>query len=95
MKLTIPNKQYSLTELYDTVASIIGRETKDLQYDCREINIAPNIQENFFKYYRGENPNLSETDFRTNMVMLLLCYGPKVDETLQENEVEVFDGFIC
>ena len=95
MKLTIPNKQYSLTELYDTVASIMGRETKDLQYDCREINIAPNIQENFFTYYRGENPNLSETDFKMNMVMLLACYGPKVDETLQENEVEVFDGFIC
>ena len=30
----------------------------------------------------------------SQIAMLLLNYGPKVDETLNNNEVELFDGFI-
>lgn len=95
MKITVPNRNYSITELYDTVAALMGKETTELKYDCRQINVASNIQDSFFAHYREENQNLSDTDFKMNMSMLLVCYGPKVDATLSENEVEVFEGFIC
>ena len=95
MKVKVPSKNYGVTELYDTVAALMGKETKNLNYDCRCINAAMNIQEGFFAHYREENPDISEGDFNMSMAMMLLNYGPKVDENLADNEVEVFDGFIC
>ena len=95
MKLKVPSKNYSVTELYDTVAALMGKETKDLNYDCRNINVAKNIQDNFFIHYRENNPDVPESEFKMGMGMLLLSYGPKVDENLADDEVEVFDGFIC
>ena len=95
MKIKIPKKDYGITELYDTVAVLMGREPKNLDYDCRHINVAANIQDSFFAHYRGQNPNADETSFQVWMSMVLLNYGPKVDHTLADDEVEVFDGFIC
>jgi hypothetical protein len=95
MKIKVPNKNYGITELYDTVAALMGREEKELNYDCRCINVAMNIQHAFFAHYREENPNISDGDFNVSMAMMLLNYGPKVDESLADDEVEVFDGFIC
>ena len=95
MKIKIPHKNYDIVELYDTVASMMGRETNNLNYDCRYINIAENIQNGFFAHYREENQDISETDFKMGMAMLLLDYAPKVDSLLADDEVEVFDGFIC
>ena len=95
MKFKVPHKNYSITELYDTAASIMGKETQNLEYDCRHINVAKNIQDGFFEHYRESNPHVSESDFKMGMGMLLLNYGPKVDENLTDDEVEVFDGFIC
>jgi hypothetical protein len=95
MKLKVPSKNYGITELYDTVAFLMGKETKDLNYDCRCINVAPNIQDMFFAHYQEENSHLSESEFKMGMAMMLLNYGPKVNENLTDNEVEVFDGFIC
>lgn len=95
MKLKVPAKNYSITELYDAAAELMGRETKNLKYDCRCINVAPNIQDGFFAHYREENQNISENEFKMGVAMMLLNYGPKVDENLADNEIEVFDGFIC
>ena len=95
MKLKVPSKNYGIQELYDTVALLMGKEPENLDYDCCNINVAMNIQEGFFKRYREENQDLSEGDFNISMAMMLLNYGPKVDENLADDEVEVFDGFIC
>lgn len=74
-------------------------DPRELKYDCRKINIAENIQDNFYVYYdnlaRETDPTLSENDIKTGITMLLIMSGPKVDNTLKANEVEVFDGFIC
>ena len=95
MKIKVPNKIYGITELYDTIARIMGYDNvSELRYDCREITVATNIQDNFFKHYREDNIELSEKDFKMSMAMLLLNYGPKTDETLQDYEVEVFNRFI-
>ena len=95
MKIKIPHKNYDIRELYDTVASIMGREIDDINYDCRNINVAENIQDGFFAHYREEAQDVPERDFKMGMAMLLLNYGPKVDNQLADDEVEVFDGFIC
>jgi hypothetical protein len=96
MVLKIPNKHYGITELYDTVATAMGyKDVSKLHYDCKAINVARNIQEGFFAYYRKTIPHSSETDLKTSVSMLLLNYGPKPNDALEDYEVEVLKGFIC
>lgn len=95
MRIKIPHQDYGITELYETVASLMGKANENNEYDCRHINVAANIQDGFFAHYRKENENLPERDFKMGMAMMLLNYGPKVDDTLDHDEVEVFEGFIC
>ena len=88
-----------LSDFYDAVAKGTGHfNTSKLTYDCTKINIAPNIQDDFYEYYtavaRETNPELSENDIRASITILLAMSGPKVDKTLKANEVEIFDGFI-
>lgn len=99
MKLTLSKTKYGLPDFYDAVARKMSYTTTDnLNYDCREITISKEIQDGFYKYYAESlsetNPSLSEREIQTSITMLLLMSGPKVDETLKVNEVEVFDGFI-
>ncbi len=96
MKLKVPKKNYGVTELYDMVATTMGyRDVSKLNYDCKEINVARNIQDGFFAYYKETIPHSSESDLKMSVSMILLNYGPKTDEDLADYEVEVFDGFIC
>lgn len=99
MKITINSKPCSLIEFYEAVATEMGHQnTHALNYDCREVNIAPNIQDNLYEYYIGitreTDSTISEHDARVGTTMLLAMCGPKVDDTLGINEVEIFDGFI-
>ena len=96
MKVKVPKKNYGITELYDTVATTMGySDVSKLHYDCREINVARNIQDGFFAHYREAIPHASESELKMSMGMLLLNYGPKTDDNLEDYEVEVFAGFIC
>lgn len=100
MKLTIPNKNYGLVELYQAVAKEMGHSNPDeLMFDCRNVNVAKNIQDGFYEYYHkvinDADPHTSENDARVQITMMLAMAGPKVDDALADNEVEVFDGFIC
>ena len=95
MKIKVPKKNYGVVELYDTVAKAIGyKDTSKLNYDCREINCASNIHDGFFKYYKEMAPNANETELKMSVGMVLLNYGPKLNEALEDYEVEVFNGFI-
>ena len=97
MKLIILRENYDgLVEFYDAVATEMGyTDTSELHYDCRNINIAPNIQDGFYAHYREMNPTLPASEVNVQVTMLLALSGPKVDQALKANEVEVFDGFIC
>lgn len=96
MKLKVPIKNYGVTELYDTVATAMGhKDVSKLHYDCREINVARNIQDGFFEHYRENHPHSSEMDLKMSVSMILLNYGPKTDDNLADYEVEVSDKFIC
>lgn len=98
MRLKVPNKNYAITELYDTIATTMGHKNiSELEYDCRKVNIAKNVQDGIYDKYLelGQEQKLSEQDIRVGITMLLAICGPKVDENLADDEVEVFDGFIC
>ena len=99
MKLSINSTGCDLVKFYDRGAKTMGySKVNNLKYDCRKINIAPNIQENFFARYKeiilAKQPVMSESDINANITILLAMSGPKVDASLKANEVEVFDGFI-
>ena len=72
--------------------------TDDVQFDCRKICVAENIQDAWIEFYRAkakeENPNLGEADISMSIGALLLCFGAKVDPDLEQGEVSVEDGFI-
>lgn len=101
MKILISNDApMHLTQFYETVARQMNCSVKsETNYDCRKINVAENIQDRFYEYYtalaRETEPAPSENDIKIDITMLLVMSGPKVDPTLEANEVEVFDGFIC
>lgn len=98
MVLKVPNKNYSIVELYDAVATEMGFvATQNLEYDCREICIAKNIQDGIYAKYEelAKEEGLPESDVRVGITMLLAISGPKVDENLADDEVKVFEGFIC
>lgn len=96
MKVKVPRKNYGITELYDAVAAAMGYgDVSKLNYDCREINVARNIQVGFLEHYRETIPHSSESNLRMSVNMILLNYGPKTDDKLDDYEVEVFAGFIC
>lgn len=96
MIIKVANKNYGVTELYDAVATAMGyADVSKLNYDCRAINVARNIQDGFFEHYRETVPHASETELKMSVSMILLNYGPKTDVALEDYEVEVFNGFIC
>lgn len=96
MKIKVPAKNYGVTELYDAVAAAMGHtDVSKLLYDCREINVARNIQEGFYDYYREVHPHASESDLKMSVSMCLLNFGPKTDDALEDYEVEVTNRFIC
>ena len=99
MKFKLENKPYGLIELYDAVAREMGyADTSEINYDCRCINVAANIQDGLYEFYtamaRETNPDANIKDVRTSITMVLAINGPKVDINLADDEVEIFKGFI-
>lgn len=95
MKLTMPKANYDLIEFYDTVAAMLGcTDVSKANYNCTKINVAPNIQQGFFDYYKELNSHMSAREVNMVVAMMLLGRGPKEDTALKANEVEVFDGFL-
>lgn len=99
MIIKISNKPCGLTEFYDEVAREMGiKPTSETKYDCTKVNVAADIQDGFYEYYlelvKEKDIYANENEARAGITILLAMSGPKVDETLKANEVEVFDGFI-
>jgi len=90
----IKAKPYSLMGLYDAIAEAIGKDPETCRYDCRKVNIASNLQQCIYDYYIAANPDLPEDEVKVQVTMLLAISGPKSFETMKDNTVEVFDGFI-
>lgn len=90
IKLGMEQSYCSIKQLYDVVAQALGYEdTENLHYDCRSINVAPNIADNVFAHMTEE-----EGIDAMERGMLWVCFGPKADENLKDDEVMVDDDFI-
>lgn len=83
LKITIGAVEESITNLYDRVAEFLGRNSDDLRYDCRKIEVSSDISEAIEKFY-GNTLEFS---------MSWLCFGPKLNDTLNNGEVIVHGGF--
>jgi len=90
----IKAKPYSLMGLYDAIAEAIGKDPETCRYDCRKVNIASNLQQCIYDYYIAQNPEYPQSQVECEVSMLLVTAGPKADKTLQNDAVEIFDGFI-
>ena len=96
MILSVKGNPCSLTDFYEEVAREMGyQNTSEIRYDCTKIDIAENIQDGFYEYYRTLAQDVPESEINVGITMLLALSGPKVNRDLKANEVEVFDGFIC
>lgn len=109
MKVKIKARPYGLCEFYELAAKEYIKEIfngdieavdfSEYNFDCRKINIAQNIQDKFYEHYtkcvRDADKKMRDSDIRIGITMLLAMSGPKVDENLLDDEVEIFDGFIC
>ena len=107
LKLNI-TEPCGLLELYELAAreyihnifngAVKAVDFSEYKFDCRKIDVANNIQDMFYEYYtnlaKGENNSLTDNDIRIGITMLLAMSGPKVNEDLADNEVEIFDGFL-
>ena len=99
MKFEIKMPPCTIVELFDAVAKEMGyADTSEIKYDCTKINVASNIQDGFYTAYgrllRESDPNIPYANMTIGITMYLAISGPKVNNTLKENEIEVFDGFI-
>lgn len=79
---------------YDLVAQKLGLldpekpdENHQYIYDCRNINIAANIQTACYEYFEARGVNSS------SISMQLCLSGPKVDENLKDNQVGICEGY--
>lgn len=83
----IENKDFQ--QFYAEVAEALGcKDSPNIKFDCSKILVSQPIMDALMKYY--EDRNYSDETICCYMV----CYGPKTDEALGENEVQVCAGFL-
>lgn len=91
MKLKLGEDCYNNTGIsgfYEFVAIKSGYTvTENTRFDCRKINVAKSIEDALFKYMEGHGYS------QEGVCMAWCVYGPKLDETLEPGEVEIFEGF--
>ena len=88
-RVTILASPMTIVDLYDLVAIKLGYNHNACTYDCRKIEVAPNFADAIEKFYEK---NFSDYKFRFGMDWV--CFGPKVNEDLPDDTIEVEDGFI-
>lgn len=72
---------------YKLIKKLYKTETHEVsQIDCTKINVAKNIQKEWFDY--AEKHNIDKTD----LAMGICFSGPKALDTLPDNTVEILDG---
>lgn len=81
-------KDLGLNEFYKVAATVAGLETEFGMFDCRKINVSKKIQDLWYEMYKekGMNP--------TEITMMLLMCGPKVDPDLTGYTADVDKAFV-
>lgn len=99
LTLSTTDFQNGLVPTYENIARKSGYAvTENTQYDCRKLDIAGNIQDEWMRFYhdrtKAAHPDLSEHDINANIMSLLLNCGAKVSPMLSDNEVLLYPGFL-
>ena len=85
-KIKVDAVEECITAFYDRVARSFDLTPSDnLHYDCTKIEVSNDIADAVERFY-GD---------RMTFAMLWICSGPKVNESLNDGEVLVHDGFFC
>lgn len=88
MKTKVVQKHTTIPNLYDCIAIKMDLPiADDVRYDCTKICVANNIQEEIFDYYRRMGKD------EMSIGMMWVCYGPKAIDSLEDDEVEVEEGW--
>ena len=85
MKTTIAEFKGTIQGLYERIDFRMNAHAD--MYNCTKLEVAENIQTNIFDYYI--DGGVPEED----IAMMWVCYGPKVNRELADNEVDIQDGF--
>lgn len=88
-KIKVAMREQSIVQFFDDVARELGYSEKQIEiaeYDCRKILVSED-RFNFIRRYYGD---AGAEAFGMSWV----CYGPKTDETMIEEDVQVEDGFV-
>ena len=89
----------NLAGLYDAIAEKLGFDILDesLRYDCRKICISKEMQQMLYESYEAMYPEQFQRDRRgakLSVTMLLATSGPKVNQELDADMVEIEEGFL-
>ncbi len=92
-------KGADLVRLYQVVAEEMGYDSTDkrLRYDCRKICISKEMQQMLYESYEAMYPEQFRRDRRgatMSVTMLLVTSGPKVNQELDADMVEIEEGFL-
>lgn len=89
MKMRGINSNCGIQAFYDNIAIAMGyKDTNRCRYACSKINVSQSVADNIMDYYRKEGAEESQ------IAMAWLGYGPKTDESLGEDMIEVQEGFV-
>lgn len=91
LRVKLGAQPHSITNLYDMVAVLLGQDSEKCHYDCTKLEVSTDIVDAIEATYRDGADN---DDWKMTFGMHWCCFGPKVNEELPKNTVEVYDGFI-
>jgi hypothetical protein len=95
---SIKDVSEGISKAYENWARKTGYEVTDnTRFDCTKIEVSEVIDDFLWKWYKektlNENPNLSETDIKSSLAMIFVCYGAKRNKDLEPWQVKLEEGF--
>jgi hypothetical protein len=81
------SKDGGIIDFYNNVAAALKLDASILRYDCTKINVSRNIQSNILAALDARSPDPCYTG------MMWCIRGPKADDSLPDDTVEILDGF--
>ena len=86
--IKVAMRMQGIVQFYDDVARELGYSEKQIEtaeYDCTKIWVSKDRFNFIRRYYGGDDEVFG---------MSWVCYGPKTDETMIEEDVQVENGFV-
>lgn len=87
MKLRGINANCGIPTFYDNVAMAMGLSIENCHYSCSHIKVSQSVADAIMGHYEKEGAD------QMSIAMMWLNWGPKTDENLSEDMVEVEEGF--